>query len=253
MIKAIKKVFLSAISILSLSVLCWTIAFLNPSLMYANRTTIDIVTIHHNDRLVEETENIIMDALEIIKTSDLYSDDIKIDLCLNEGSYYPQLHPFKGGIAYSFLNKSIIYDSQPDFSKNITVYTNNNEVRKANLTWLLAHEFTHNLQFHMDKSFIFKYDFWQQEGYAEYISREWKNDGRLKEKIQYLIAEEQKEHNGLPVFLLPDGTIQILSYYKYGLMVQYLVEQENLNFPAIEKEKRTLEQVYADMISWSER
>ena len=256
MIKTIKRILLSSLSVLTISVICWTVAFLNPSFMYANKTTVGMVTIHHNDVLDDQTQTVILNAIEIIKTSELYEEDIRIDLCLKEDSFYPELHPFKSGTAYSFWNKAVIYNSEPDFNKNIAEYSwevNNYENRKADLTWLLAHEFTHNLQYNMDRNFIFKYDFWQQEGYAEYISRKWKDDGKLKEKIQYLLVEEKKEHIGLPVFLRSDGTIQILSYYKYGLMVQYLVEQEHLDFKKMGNDTRTFDKVYSEMVDWSQR
>lgn len=256
MLKVIKRVIFGSLSVLIVSTIFLSIALLNPSMTYANKTSFDKVTVYHNQALEKETESIINNAIEIIKSSELYTDDIKIDLCLNDGSYYPEFHPLKGGIAYSFLNKSLIYNSKANFKKNESTYQweeNENELRKVDLTWLLAHEFTHNLQFNMKTLFQLDYDFWQQEGYAEYISRQWKNDNLLKEKIQFLLEEEQKEHKGFPVFEYPDGTVQLLSYYKYALMVQYLTEQKDLNFEQFPKHDLSFERVYNEMIAWGKQ
>lgn len=256
MFKTIKKVVLSSLSVLIVSTIFLSIALLNPSMTYANKTSFDKVTVYHNQVLTEETEGIINNAIEIIKTSELYTDDIHIDLCLNDGSYYPEFHPLGAGIAYSFLDKAIIYKSTADFEKNTSTYqwaVNENEVRKVDLTWLLAHEFTHNLQYNMKTLFQMDYEFWQEEGYAEYISRQWKNDELLKEKISLLLVEEEKEHKGIPVFEYPDGTVQLLSYYKYGLMVQYLAEQEQLSFEAFPNNDLPFEEVYNRMIAWGQQ
>ena len=254
MLKTIKKVVIGSLSVLFLSFMIWVIFLLNPNLSYAHSTTFDQVTIYHNQTLEENTEEIVKNAIRIIQSSELYHPDIPIQLCLNDGSIYPELHPFKGAIAYAFLNKSVIYHSQPNFQENITSFSweiNNYELRKANLTWMLAHEFTHNLQYNWDAWFPIKYDIWKQEGYAEYIARQAKNDGLLKEKITKLQEEEKKAHLGIPVFLLKDGTIQGIPYFKYALMTQYLVEQEGMNFQKICEDERSFDQIYNEMITWS--
>lgn len=80
-----------------------------------------------------------------------------------------------------------------------------------------------------------------------------KNDGKLKEKIQQLLEEEQKEHIGFPVIELEDGTKQILSYFKYGLIVQYLLEQKKLNFNDICNTESSMEELYTEMLEWDEQ
>ena len=167
MLKLIKKIVLSSLSVLIFSFLVWLVVFLNPGIVYAHATTYDIVTVYHNQPLEAETEEVVLHAIEIIKTSELFDETVRIDLCLNEDAIYPHWFPLKGGIAYATLNKCIIYASTPDFSKNITEYqweVNENELRIANLTWVLAHEFTHNLQFHMNWAFQLDYNFGSRKG-----------------------------------------------------------------------------------------
>lgn len=258
MLKTIIKVLISSISVLLFSCLGLTLLMLNPSWSYANETQHDFITIHHNQVLETATLDVLDDAIEILKTSDLYNEDIRLDLCLNDGSYYPNLHPIVGqASAYAMFNKTILDDSEPDFSLNVAVMEwaiNNFERRTFNLTYLLAHEFTHNLQYAANKQYYLTTTIgkinWKLEGHAEYISRQFQNDDLLKEKIKIYLEELEKTHNGFPVFPLEDGTVQILSYYKYALVTQYLMEQKNFDFDKICKDTRNLEDVYNEMLNW---
>ncbi len=131
---------------------------------------------------------------------------------------------------------------------------NNNEVRQFNLTWLLAHEFMHNLQFKANADYVITTTLgklnWKLEGHAEYIARAFKNDGKLRGKIDRYLIEESREHSGLPVFASEDGTKQILSYYKYALVIQYLMEIKALDFHEICELEASLDEVYSDMLHW---
>ena len=91
---------------------------------------------------------------------------------------------------------------------------------------------------------------WKLEGHAEYIAREFKGDGLLKAKIDKFLLEEQKEFKGLPVFELEDGTQQILSYYKYALAIQYLMEEKGLDFEQICSYETDLDVLFDEMIDW---
>lgn len=259
MLKTIKKIIIGSFSILVLSVLCLTTFILNPSLSYANETQIDIVTIHHNEELSDGYEKVILNALDILKTSDLYTNDISIDLCLNDDKIYPNLHPLYGkALGYAVFNKAVLKNGKPNFNENLieTEWPENNfENRKFKLSWLLAHEFSHNLQYAYNAPYIVLNSLgkinWKFEGHAEYISREFKNDGKLKNKIDRFLQEEQIEKIGFPVFKLEDGTQQMFSYYKYALMVQYLFEQKNLNFQQLCDLDQSEENIFNEMIDWA--
>ena len=257
MFKTIKRVVLGSLSVLLVGVLVWVLVLMNPAWSYAHQTNFGPVTIHHNQALDPATESILQAAVEIIKSSELYTTDFKVDLCMNDGSKFPNYHPFAGGLAYAFGDVAVFYNAQPDFSNNVAQNKSlpaDHADDVANLTWLIAHEFTHNLQFNWDLLFPMKYEFWQQEGYAEYISRQFKNDGQLQEKIQTLLIESAKPNETEPkVFLLPDGTTQLLSYYKYALMIQYLFEEEGMDFKQLKDEQRSFEGIYQEMIDWSEK
>lgn len=257
MLRTIKKVVLASISVLSISTLVWIVLLTNPTLSYAHKTQFNQVTVYHNNQLEKEVEATIKNAVEIIKDSEIYDDKFKIQFCLNDDKIYPHLHPTPGGTAYAFLNKTIIFASKPNFEQNTTAFKwemNNNELRKYNLTVLIAHEFMHNLQYNFDGIFHAKNSFgkinWKFEGHADYIARGFKNDGRLSEKIEFYLIEETNEHVGIPVFLLEDGTIQNLSYFKFALVIQYLMEQKNMNYQDICNLEQSIEEPYSEMIEW---
>ena len=257
MFRTIKRVLLASFSVLTISTIVWVVLLTNPSLSYANETQFDQVTVFHENDLEDEAEKIIFNAIEIIKTSEIYDEEFNIQLCLNDDKFYPNLHPTPGGSAYAFLNKTVIYASEPNFEKNVSEFSwevNNYELRKYNLTVLIAHEFMHNLQYNFNPKFQIRNSigkiFWKFEGHAEYIAREFKNDGLLKNKIAIYLTEETKDHVGIPVFLLEDGTIQNLSYYKYALVIQYLMEIKNLNYQEICELEDGIEKPYEEMMEW---
>jgi len=260
MLKTIKKVVLGSLSILMISFLVWTVALLNPSMAYSKSTIVENVTIYHNSILQPETKAIVINALNTIKTSEIYNDQSKIELCLNDGSFYPSLHPFASGTAYAFLNKVALYHCQPDFKANTASFQwelNNNELRKFDLTVLLAHEFMHTAQHEHNSSY---YNFstlgklnWKFEGHADYIARQYKQDGALTDKIDKYLFEAQKEHVGIPVFTLEDGTIQNLAYFKYAIVIQYLMEVKELSFDQICKLDIEFDQLFKEMLNWNKQ
>ena len=127
---------------------------------------------------------------------------------------------------------------------------NDFELRKFNLSYLLDHEFVHNLQYATDPWLNIHGAFWKLEGHAEYIARQWKSDGAWKQKLRYLREEKPKPHSGIPVNTLDDGTVQNLDYFRYGLVVQYLVEEEQLNFQQICADSRSFDELYATVLYW---
>lgn len=257
MLKTIKKVLLGSISILLLSFLTWTTLLLNPSWSYAHETNVEFVTIHHNSALDEEAKTVVKEAIEIIKKSTIYTPDVKLDLCLNDDEFYKNIHPLYGKcLGYAVTNKVIIKNCKVNFKEDLAQTQweeNNREHRKFKLTWLIAHELMHTLQYLDSPNFFYKSPWkihWQLEGHADYIAREFQNDGQLKNKIDFFEKEKLKDHIGYPVFKREDGTCQILSYFKYSLVVQYLIEEKNLSFDQLLKVEDSLDELYEELLAW---
>ncbi len=258
MLNIIKKIILSSLSILGISTFVWIVLLLNPNMVYSSSTQIDNVTVYHNHELEAEAKGVIQEAIKIIGTSSIYDDQIEVSMCMNDGSYYPELYPFAAATAYAFLNKTVMYNSTPSFRDNITEFSwavNEYETRKYNLTYLLAHEFMHNVQYDYNAKYQICSTFgkinWKLEGHADYIARKFKNDGLLASKINNYLFQVKHGHKGVPVFTLEDGTIQNLSYYKYALVIQYLFEEKGMNYNQICQLETSLDMLYFDMIEWS--
>jgi len=257
MLKIFKKIAISSLSIMGIGILIWAFFLLNPKWSYAHSTEFGNVTVYHNQDLEKETEKVVNDAMRIIKKSDLYQENHSIQLCLNDGSRYPYLHPLAGfPLAYAFFDKTVVKNCKVSFDKNKAESKwaiNNYEQRTFDLTYLLAHEFTHNLQCNNNIAYFLTNSLkinWKLEGHAEYTARQFENDGILNDKIDKLLIEEQKEFNGLPVFDREDGTKQIFSYYKYALVIQYLMEEKKMTYNQICALEKDFETVYSDMIEW---
>lgn len=253
----IKKVILSLLAVIGISCLIWIILFSYPNLSYANKTKIGQVTIFHNQELDERTEVVLKNVIELLKSSELYDKNLHIQLCLNDNKLYPIFHPtFGQPLAYSILNKTIIKNGKIKFNENVdeVQWAGTNELRKYNLTMLLAHEFTHNLQRNANYFYVLRTSLgkinWKLEGYADYIARGFKNDGRLKDKIEKYLKEENSEHNGLPAIKDEFGSYLTQGYYKYALIVQYLMDIKKMNFNQICELDTNIDEIYSEMLKW---
>jgi len=260
MLRIFKKIAISSLSIVGVGLLIWTLFLLNPKWSYAHSTQFENIRVYHNQALEKGTESVIQEAMRIVKKSPLYNANNSIQLCLNDGSNYPYLHPLAGEpLAYALFNKTVFKNCKVNFESNKAETQwpiNNYELRTFDLTYLLAHEFTHNLQYKNSTSYVLRHTIgqinWKLEGHAEYTARQFQNDGKLVDKIDKFLTIEKGEFVGLPVFEREDGTKQIFSYYKYALMIQYLLEEKKLDFDQICVLEKDLDAVYSEMLNWRE-
>lgn len=150
--------------------------FFNPNLSYANKTQIGMVTIFHNQELDSGAEKVLNDVFEILKSSEIYDENLHFQLCLNDDNIYPNLFPIIGKpLAHARFNKVIMKSGNVKFDQNLIErkWDANTEIQRYSLTWLLAHEFTHNLQFNAYPGYMFRGPLgidWKREGYADYIA-----------------------------------------------------------------------------------
>lgn len=258
MSKTIKKVIITLLSVIGTICLLWIILLFNPGLSYTNQTQFDKVSVFHNQELDERTGTVLKDVIEILKTSSLYDANLNYQLCLNDNKIYPNIIPFLVGepLAFSILDKTVAKNGDFKFNENIIEvhWKPNEELRKYNLTYLLAHELTHNLQNNANQKYKNKTTLrkinWKLEGHADYIARKFKNDGMLKDKIDKYLIEENNVHNGLPATKDEIGIYWFYGYYKYALIVQYLMEEKKMNFNQICELDTDINEIYLEMLSW---
>jgi hypothetical protein len=129
--------------------------------------------------------------------------------------------------------------------------------QNMDLTWVLAHEFTHSMQNNANldyvKSTTKKQINWKLEGHADYISKNFKNDGRLKEKIDDYLIKSKNGEDLIRFTVDKNGKKIIHSYYKYSLLVQYLMEIKDMDYFEICELETNSDQVYLEMIEWRNR
>ena len=61
---------------------------LNPTFLFANKTSLGSFTIYHNNEFDKEFLKQVNEATNLRKASELYDPNYKIDIYLNDGSNY---------------------------------------------------------------------------------------------------------------------------------------------------------------------
>src|SRR5450432_1797229 len=64
---------------------------LSPVLLYANKTVVGNYSIYHNKPLDKDFRQRLEESNALIKSSELYDPKLNIDVCLKDGSPYPEL------------------------------------------------------------------------------------------------------------------------------------------------------------------
>lgn len=223
--------------------------FLNPILTYANKTTQNNTTIYHNNSFDPLLALYLDKATELLKTSEFYNDKLKLDICLNDGSQYPNIiRAIRGqAFAWGFYNKVVLQGTM-NCKEN---YVELNDY-KWNLTQLLAHEMTHCLQF--DKLGLWKskpianIDNWKWEGYAEYVSRQNLNQ---KDLIKNLDLLNQTDKNIWEITLV-DSTITSREYFIYWTLVKYCLDIKKMSYIKLLTDTTNEQSIIQEMEKWYE-
>ena len=222
---------LSATGVLSVGLLVGIV--MNPAILYANKTVAGHHTVYHNAPLDESFLSSFRNALSSIKKSSLYNEEIKLDICLDDGSFYPVLMEKLRGRAFGwgFYNKVVLRGEA-------SYHTNTAEINgyKWNLTQLIAHEAAHCLQFMnfglWRSNPIAGYPNWKWEGYAEYVARRTTDQRGLVKNITRKIEQEQTNPDGWAI-AFDDGTIAPRGYYQSWLLMIYCLDVKGMNYQTL--------------------
>jgi hypothetical protein len=246
-----KKWALRVIGVGALSFGALLICVFNPGLLYANTTVYKNYRILHNQPF-DETLKIHLDsASQLLKKSELNKAAMQFDICLNDGSAYPELIEMLKGeaFAYGFSNK-VVLRGNADFKKNFVELNGYH----WNLMQLLAHEMTHCLQFATfglwQSNPIASHD-WKWEGYPEYIARQNSDQQNLLKNIHHLVETEKSDNNGWIDF--SDGTGTVIQYYKSWLLIQYRMDVKGLSYRQVLADTTSEETVEQEMMEWFQK
>ena len=222
---------LLATGILSVGMLVGIV--LNPAVLYANQTVVNHHTVYHNAPLNESFLSSFWDAFNSIEKSSLYNEEVELEICLDDGSFYPVLMEKLQGRAFGwgFYNK-VVLRGEANYQAN-TVEINR---YKWNLTQLIAHEATHCLQFInfglWQSNPIADYPDWKWEGYAEYVARDAIDQRNLVKNITRKIKQGQTDPDGWAI-TFSDGTIAPRSYYQSWLLMHYCLDVKEMNYQTL--------------------
>ena len=220
---------------------------LNPNLAYANKTTYADFTVYHNKPLDAAFYDKLDHASSLIHNSEFFNSKLRLDICLNDGSFYPSLIKRLRGEAFGwgFYNK-VVLRGKADY------YNNTVELRgyRWNLVQLLAHEMTHCLQFKKlgfwhSKPFA-RIAAWKWEGYAEYVARKGEGLEDLYANIQRLenVGGDSWE------IVLPDQTIAPRAYYEQWLLVQFCLNIRKMSYQQLLDDKKSEDEIKQAMRNW---
>jgi hypothetical protein len=223
------------------------IIVLNPILTYASKTTQNNITVFHIGALDPTILARLADANELLKASEYYNPNLHFDICLNDGSKYPEfMRAIRGqAFAWGFYDK-VVMQGTANYTDNFVELNG----YKWNLTQLVAHEMTHCLQF--DKLGFWKSNpianvpDWKWEGYAEYVSRQNNDQKDLSYNLNRLIAIDKSNWE----VTFDDGTIAPREYYVYWTLVQYCIDIKNMSYQELLADTTSDETVRQEMMNW---
>ena len=223
------------------------IIILNPILTYANKTPHKNFSIYHNQNIDPILFRSLDQATILLKTSEFFTNNLKLDICLNEGSTYPTIIKTLRGraFAWGFYDKVVLQGTMNCKANFVEL-----NGYKWNLTQLLAHEMTHCLQFEKlgfwGSKPISNIPNWKWEGYAEYVSRQNADQKDLKKNIDRL---QQTDKNIWEV-KFEDNTITSREYYNYWSMVKYCLDVKKMSYQQLLTDETSEQSIKQEMMKW---
>lgn len=199
---------------------------LNPSLSYAHHGTIEGVTVYHNQELTPELKDIIHKAKVRIKTSQLYSDQLSFQLCLQDGYNYPSLIEYILGddVIRSFSNINVVL-AETDPTHHYLIW----KEHVFRYDQFLAHVMVHNLQFHQHGFWgsnpIARYPEWKWEGYADYVVL-----GKKYNLKELFMAYEATEDNPYAFVKLRDDEGSLKLHIRFLMLAKYCLDIRELTY-----------------------
>ena len=233
-----------------ISVFTIVAAVFNPGVLYANKTTIGNYTIRHHQDLDSAFGERLSAIDKMVKASAIYDPNFEIEICLNDGSLYPEMMRKLRGIAFGwgFSNKAVLY-GKADFKKN-RVHLNGYD---WNLEQLFVHEITHCMQHNhfgwLNSNPLAGHPEWKWEGYAEYASRKGQHQSSLTENIERVALARQEKPEAWGI-LFEDSTIAPRVYYDHWLLMQYALNIKNMSYDEVITSELSEKALREEMQDW---
>ena len=219
-------------------------------MLYADETVVGNYRVYHNVEIDYDFLTQHEHVTNSLKESEFYDSSFKLDICLNDGSFYPTLlQKIRGqAFAWGFYNKVVL--------QGAAVYNENSVVLNGyrwNLEQLITHEAIHCYQYNRlgfwGSNPIAGYPNWKWEGYPEYVARQNENQQDLFTNIERLLLAKMENVDRWDVEFT-DGTISPINYYQDWLLVTYCLEIKQLSFQGLLNDATEMTVIEGEMIDW---
>ena len=239
----IKKTFYSLLLLFSICFIGLAVFMLNPQLSYSCQTNYKDITVFHNKRLDSTLFKIIDTSLVVIQNTLLYEADFKSELCLNDGSIYPNVirKVLGNDVLRAFSNKLVDLSKSGDEASKIIAWEQELELQQ-----FLTHGFIHNLQYQhhgfFDANPLGKHPNWKWEGYVEYELFGKIRD--LKEIIKLLENENQDDYSWID---LGNNKKTLKLHIRYLAMTKYCFDVLKMDYETFMKDDRSEEAILNEL------
>lgn len=239
----VKKILFNLATILTFCFGLLVLFMLNPSLSYAHQTTYKNITIYHNQPLSPTWESIIDTSLAAIEETALYHKNLKIDLCLNDGSNYPNvIKSILGNDVFrAFANKVVDLSEATNEYNRIQAWD-----EKLKTTQFLTHALIHNLQFKYhglwDANPLGQHPNWKWEGYVEY---ETLGRSRTLESIWEAVNNDKDDFEWIE---LGHEERTLKRHVRYLAITKYCFDVLKMDYSTFMKDKRTEDELFKELI-----
>jgi hypothetical protein len=253
--KKVKKILYAVLVSLLVVVLVLATIILYPQPLFANKVAYRQFNVYSNEKMGDEIKPVLDSAISLVRSSELYDSAYTVDVFLSYKTFFNKLDDkiFGYGPTARAIDNNLVVKVAVDVSKNL-VYTTFPKPCEQPFAYVIAHEMTHCLQMH--KYGILKFSpfkhpaMWKLEGYPEYVARQEVSNppGNLKKEIHQFIDLKSRQATG---WISVEGGCEAPEYYYKGrLMMAYLINVRHLTYDQILKDKRSDEEIYAEMMEW---
>jgi hypothetical protein len=223
---------------------------LNPTFLYAHRTTTPHHIIYHNQPLDPALLPRLAQAQAIVQQSNWFDSTLRLNICLNDGSPYSSLVEKVAGPAFGWsISRTVVLNGEVNPRANYVSFHG----YKWNFVQLFAHESVHCYQLRRLGIWrvnpVIHYPTWKMEGYAEYIARRGTNYPCLRQQVQQLNQAQKATPNDWGI-TLSDSTSASREYATYLVLTTYCLDVRKMTYQQLIADTTSEQVVYRQLISW---
>ncbi len=230
---------------------------LNPEVVYAKKHSYKQFNIYSKQECSPGYDQVIENALQLVQKSEIYNPQMKAYIFLNDGNgasiKFILRKAFGDAFAWGYANKVVLNGATDPSYQWIQMNGYNRHLART-----IAHELIHCYEAKklgwLHSRPLAKIDMWKWEGYAEYVSYR----SSIKNEKQVLLAaikkyetEKDKESFQWAMVDIDEGvSIAGRAYFRFWIMVKYLIDIKQLRFEQLIKLPTTETDVYREMVNW---